>query len=199
MSNETPLVGIILGSKSDLPAMEGCTEMLEKFGVPYELVVHSAHRNPEQVAAWAKSAEERGLKVIIGAAGKAAALVKVARPLPQGGAFEVNIVLRVARVHDPADQAVERLAGPVARIAHTRAAAAPLAAFRCALLLGPFLSQALVIGVIPALWAEQVKGALAEFRSFVHPSRPPHRSRGTTRVTRLVLTSPDRASTRLPK
>ena len=37
MSNETPLVGIILGSKSDLPAMEGCTEMLEKFGVPYEL------------------------------------------------------------------------------------------------------------------------------------------------------------------
>ena len=85
MSNETPLVGIILGSKSDLPAMEGCTEMLEKFGVPYELVVHSAHRNPEQVAAWAKSAEERGLKVIIGAAGKAAALADVVAahtPLP---------------------------------------------------------------------------------------------------------------------
>ena len=85
MSNETPLVGIILGSKSDLPAMEGCTEMLEKFGVPYELVVHSAHRNPEQVAAWAKSAEERGLKVIIGAAGKAAALAGVVAahtPLP---------------------------------------------------------------------------------------------------------------------
>lgn len=85
MSNETPLVGIILGSKSDLPAMEGCTEMLEKFGVPYELVVHSAHRNPEQVAVWAKSAEERGLKVIIGAAGKAAALAGVVAahtPLP---------------------------------------------------------------------------------------------------------------------
>lgn len=85
MSNETPLVGIILGSKSDLPAMEGCAEMLEKFGVPYELVVHSAHRNPEQVAAWAKSAEERGLKVIIGAAGKAAALAGVVAahtPLP---------------------------------------------------------------------------------------------------------------------
>ena len=85
MSNETPLVGIILGSKSDLPAMEGCTVMLEKFGVPYELVVHSAHRNPEQVAAWAKSAEERGLKVIIGAAGKAAALAGVVAahtPLP---------------------------------------------------------------------------------------------------------------------
>lgn len=85
MSNEKPLVGIILGSKSDLPAMDGCKEMLEKFGVPYELVVHSAHRNPEQVAAWAKSAEERGLKVIIGAAGKAAALAGVVAahtPLP---------------------------------------------------------------------------------------------------------------------
>ena len=85
MSNEKPLVGIILGSKSDLPAMDGCKEMLEKFGVPYELVVHSAHRNPEQVAAWAKSAEERGLKVIIGDAGKAAALAGVVAahtPLP---------------------------------------------------------------------------------------------------------------------
>lgn len=85
MAERTPLVGIILGSTSDLPAMEGCKEMLEKFDVPYELVVHSAHRNPEQVAAWAKSAEERGLKVIIGAAGKAAALAGVVAahtPLP---------------------------------------------------------------------------------------------------------------------
>ena len=85
MSNEKPLVGIILGSKSDLPAMDGCKEMLEKFGVPYELVVHSAHRNPEQVAEWAKTAEERGSKVIIGGAGKAAALAGVVAahtPLP---------------------------------------------------------------------------------------------------------------------
>ena len=85
MSDAQPLVGIILGSKSDLPAMDGCKEMLEKFGVPYELVVHSAHRNPEQVAQWAKTAEERGLKVIIGAAGKAAALAGVVAahtPLP---------------------------------------------------------------------------------------------------------------------
>ena len=85
MSENTPIVGIILGSRSDLEAMEGCTEMLERFGVPYELVVHSAHRNPDKVAAWAKSAEERGLKVIIGAAGKAAALAGVVAahtPLP---------------------------------------------------------------------------------------------------------------------
>ena len=85
MSSEKPLVGIILGSKSDLPAMDGCKEMLEKFGVPYELVVHSAHRNPDQVAEWAKTAEERGIKVIIGGAGKAAALAGVVAahtPLP---------------------------------------------------------------------------------------------------------------------
>lgn len=85
MSKEKPLVGIILGSKSDLPAMDGCKEMLEKFDVPYELVVHSAHRNPDQVAEWAKTAEERGIKVIIGGAGKAAALAGVVAahtPLP---------------------------------------------------------------------------------------------------------------------
>lgn len=85
MSSEKPLVGIILGSKSDLPAMDGCKEMLDKFGVPYELVVHSAHRNPDQVAEWAKTAEERGIKVIIGGAGKAAALAGVVAahtPLP---------------------------------------------------------------------------------------------------------------------
>ena len=83
--SESALVGIILGSKSDLPAMEGCKEMLEKFGVPYELVIHSAHRNPDDVREWALSAEERGLQVIIAGAGKAAALggvVAAHTPLP---------------------------------------------------------------------------------------------------------------------
>ena len=85
MSENAPLVGIILGSKSDLPAMEGCKEMLQKFRVPYELVIHSAHRNPDDVRQWAVTAEERGLKVIIAGAGKAAALAGVVAahtPLP---------------------------------------------------------------------------------------------------------------------
>ena len=85
MAENEAIVGIILGSKSDLPAMEGCTEMLDKFGVPYELVVHSAHRNPDDVREWAITAEERGLKVIIAGAGKAAALggvVAAHTPLP---------------------------------------------------------------------------------------------------------------------
>lgn len=46
---KAPLVGIIMGSKSDLPTMEGCTKELEELGVPYELVVASAHRNPDKV------------------------------------------------------------------------------------------------------------------------------------------------------
>jgi len=82
---DAPLVGIIMGSKSDLPAMEACTAQLEEFGVPYELVIASAHRSPAKVHDWASTAAERGLKVIIAAAGKAAHLggvVAAYTPLP---------------------------------------------------------------------------------------------------------------------
>ena len=82
---DKPLVGIIMGSKSDMPAMEGCTKQLEEFGVPYELVVESAHRAPAKVHEWASTAADRGIKVIIAAAGKAAHLggvVAAYTPLP---------------------------------------------------------------------------------------------------------------------
>ncbi len=82
---DQPLVGIIMGSKSDLPTMEACTQQLEELGVPYELVIASAHRNPAKVHEWASSAADRGLKVIIAAAGKAAHLggvVAAYTPLP---------------------------------------------------------------------------------------------------------------------
>lgn len=82
---KAPLVGIIMGSKSDLPTMEGCTKELEELGVPYERVIASAHRNPDKVHEWAGTAHERGLKVIIAAAGKAAHLggvVAAFTPLP---------------------------------------------------------------------------------------------------------------------
>ena len=49
MAEKTPVVGIIMGSKSDLPTMEGCTAELERLGVPYELVIASAHRTPDKV------------------------------------------------------------------------------------------------------------------------------------------------------
>ena len=82
---EAPLVGIIMGSKSDLPVMEACTAQLEEFGVPYELVIASAHRAPTKVHEWASSAADRGIKVIVAAAGKAAHLggvVAAYTPLP---------------------------------------------------------------------------------------------------------------------
>jgi len=84
----SPLVGIIMGSKSDLPAMEPCTAQLDELAVPYELVIASAHRAPEKVHAWASSAADRGIKVIIAAAGKAAHLggvVAAFTPLPVVG------------------------------------------------------------------------------------------------------------------
>ena len=84
-TDQAPLVGIIMGSKSDLPAMEPCTKQLEEMGVPYELVVYSAHRTPLKVHEWAETAADRGIKVVIAAAGKAAALPGVVAgvtPLP---------------------------------------------------------------------------------------------------------------------
>lgn len=83
--SEAPLVGIIMGSESDMPVMEGCTAQLEELGIPYEVVIASAHRTPEKVHEWASSAAERGLKVVVAAAGKAAHLggvVAAFTPLP---------------------------------------------------------------------------------------------------------------------
>lgn len=84
-TEKAPLVGIIMGSKSDMPVMEGCTAELDALGVPYELVIASAHRNPAKVHEWAESAADRGVKVIVAAAGKAAHLggvVAAFTPLP---------------------------------------------------------------------------------------------------------------------
>lgn len=79
------LVGVIMGSKSDLPCMQACIDMLRSFEIPVEVIIASAHRNPNKVHEWAGSAKQRGLKVIIAAAGKAAHLggvVAAYTPLP---------------------------------------------------------------------------------------------------------------------
>ena len=85
MADQKPVVGIIMGSKSDLGVMEGCTAELEALGVRYELSIASAHRTPAKVHEWASTAADRGIKVIIAAAGKAAHLggvVAAFTPLP---------------------------------------------------------------------------------------------------------------------
>jgi 5-(carboxyamino)imidazole ribonucleotide mutase len=71
---DAPLVGIVMGSKSDLPVMEKAGEELEERGIRFEIRVMSAHREPETVAEYAKNAKMRGLRVIIAGAGLAAAL-----------------------------------------------------------------------------------------------------------------------------
>lgn len=83
--SDTPLVGIVMGSKSDLDVMQKCADRLEALGVPFEMQVASAHRNPGRVHDWASTAADRGLKVLIAAAGKSAHLggvVAAFTPLP---------------------------------------------------------------------------------------------------------------------
>ena len=71
---DTPQVGIVMGSKSDMPAMDAAAEELRKRGIGHEVRVMSAHREPDTVAGYAKNAQMRGLRVIIAGAGLSAAL-----------------------------------------------------------------------------------------------------------------------------
>lgn len=84
-TSTTPLVGIAMGSESDLSAMQDAAEALKRFDVPYESRVLSAHRTPEEMANYAATAHERGLQVIIAGAGGAAHLpgmIAAHTPLP---------------------------------------------------------------------------------------------------------------------
>lgn len=83
--SDQPLVGIVMGSESDLPTMEKAGAVLDRFEIPFEIEVMSAHRKPARVSEYASSAAERGLKVLIAGAGLAAHLpgvVAAHTPLP---------------------------------------------------------------------------------------------------------------------
>jgi phosphoribosylaminoimidazole carboxylase PurE protein len=94
VATEQPLVGIITGSASDLPVMQKGGATLERLGIPYEINVMSAHRTPEVVDEYARSAEDRGLVAIICGAGRAAHLA---------GAVAARTVLPVIGVPVGAD------------------------------------------------------------------------------------------------
>lgn len=83
---EKPLVGIVMGSDSDSPIVEKAVSVLKGLGVPFEVTISSAHRMPEETATYAKSARQRGIEVIIAAAGMAAHLA---------GAIAANTTLPV--------------------------------------------------------------------------------------------------------
>ena len=71
------MISIVMGSDSDLPVLQGCIDTLKSFGIPYEVTVASAHRTPAKAMRLAETARERGVKVIIAAAGMAAHLAGV--------------------------------------------------------------------------------------------------------------------------
>ncbi len=73
-SGQLPQVGIVMGSDSDLEVMKAASDVLQEFGVAFEMTVASAHRSPQRAATWAATAHERGIKVIIAGAGHAAHL-----------------------------------------------------------------------------------------------------------------------------
>ncbi|GAB4368892.1 MAG: 5-(carboxyamino)imidazole ribonucleotide mutase [Elainellaceae cyanobacterium] len=113
-----PLVGIIMGSDSDLPTMQGAIAICEEFGVPCEVAIVSAHRTPERMVDYAKQAHTRGLKVIIAGAGGAAHLpgmVAALTPLPVVG---VPVATRNLQGVDSLYSIVQMPAGiPVATVA----------------------------------------------------------------------------------
>ncbi|MDE1896604.1 MAG: 5-(carboxyamino)imidazole ribonucleotide mutase [Rhodospirillales bacterium] len=95
-----PLVGIIMGSRSDWPIMEHAALMLEKLGVAYEAKVVSAHRTPERLYEYAKSAESRGLKIIIAGAGGAAHLPGMAASMTNLPVLGVPVAATVLNGQD---------------------------------------------------------------------------------------------------
>ncbi len=85
MSENKPLIGIIMGSDSDLPTMQAAISICEEFAVPCEVAIVSAHRTPQRMVNYAQSAHQRGIKIIIAGAGGAAHLpgmVAAITPLP---------------------------------------------------------------------------------------------------------------------
>jgi 5-(carboxyamino)imidazole ribonucleotide mutase len=125
ISSPPPQVGVVMGSRSDWETMERAAHILTEFGVPHECEVVSAHRTPEKLAAYAKTAAERGLRVIIAGAGGAAHLpgmVAAQTTLPVLG---VPVESKVLHGVDSLLSSVQMPAGiPVATLAIGRAGAA---------------------------------------------------------------------------
>jgi 5-(carboxyamino)imidazole ribonucleotide mutase len=126
-----PKIGIVMGSDSDLPTMRGAAEICERFGAPYELRIVSAHRTPDDMAEYGRTAHTRGLRVLIAGAGGAAHLpgmLAAHTPLPVIG---VPVPTEWLRGLDSLLSIVQMPAGvPVATVAIGNARNAGLLAIR---------------------------------------------------------------------
>jgi phosphoribosylaminoimidazole carboxylase PurE protein len=126
-----PIVGIIMGSQSDLETMEPAAKALEEFGVPYEMSVVSAHRTPEAMFDYAREARGRGLKVIIAGAGGAAHLPGMVASLTTLPVIGVPVTTKALSGVDSLYSIVQMPAGiPVATVAIGNARNAGLLAVR---------------------------------------------------------------------
>jgi 5-(carboxyamino)imidazole ribonucleotide mutase len=154
-----PLVGIVMGSQSDWATLRHAAEMLKRLAVPHEARIVSAHRTPDRLAAYAKGARGRGLRVIIAGAGGAAHLPGMCAaftPLPVLG---VPIESQALRGMDSLLSIVQMPAGvPVGTLAIGRAGAVNAALLAAAILAG---TDAALAGRLDALRAEQT-AAVAE-------------------------------------
>jgi 5-(carboxyamino)imidazole ribonucleotide mutase len=113
-----PLVGIIMGSDSDLPVMREAAEMLAELGVPLEMTIVSAHRTPKRLYEYAETAVERGLKVIVAGAGGAAHLPGMAAALTPLPVIGVPVKTSTLSGQDSLLSIVQMPAGvPVATVA----------------------------------------------------------------------------------
>ena len=141
-SDESPLIGIVMGSDSDWPVMKGAAEACEEFEVPFEADVVSAHRMPDEMLAYGRDAAGRGLRVIIAGAGGAAHLpgmLAAVTPLPVIG---VPVPLRHLDGLDSLLSIVQMPAGvPVATVAVGNARNAGLLAVRILAAGDPALQQ----------------------------------------------------------
>ena len=125
----TPVVGIVMGSDSDLPVMAKAAEFLDSMGIDYELTVISAHRTPDKFLNYMRSAKERGLKVIIGGAGGAAHLPGMAAALTVLPVIGVPIETKALGGVDSLYSIVQMPSGiPVATVAINGAANAAILA-----------------------------------------------------------------------
>ncbi len=127
----TPLVGVIMGSDSDLPTMQGAVEVLDEFGVAREVRIVSAHRTPDVMVEYARGAAARGLKVIIAGAGGAAHLPGMTASLTSLPVIGVPVALAKLDGLDSLLSIVQMPAGiPVATVAIGNARNAGLLAVR---------------------------------------------------------------------
>ena len=140
-----PVVGIAMGSDSDWPTMRAAAELLDRFGVSYEARVLSAHRTPQAMLDWGRSAASRGIRVVIAGAGGAAHLPGMLAATTTLPVIGVPVVLKTLDGLDSLLSIVQMPTGvPVAAVAIGNAANAGLLALRILGIADPAIAAALV-------------------------------------------------------